>query len=166
MVDLRTTVAVFLLAFIAGGCASSMRVPQQPGGPHATVVPAAPQLTQGEKIVGIAATMLGKPYRYGGNSPKGFDCSGLVFYSFDRLGIKVPRTAADQRHAAIKVKKANLQLGDLVFFRSSKGRVDHVGIYVGEGRFIHAPNVGKTVSYGSLDEPYYRKHFVSAGRLL
>jgi cell wall-associated NlpC family hydrolase len=165
MVDLRTTLAVFLLAFVAGGCVSTLRVPQQPSGPHGTVVAAEPELSAGEKLVGIAATMLGKPYRYGGDSPKGFDCSGLVFYSFDRLGIRVPRTAAEQRQVAEKVKKSNLEPGDLVFFRSSKGRVDHVGIYTGDGRFIHAPNAGKSVSYASLDDPYYVKHFVSAGRL-
>jgi cell wall-associated NlpC family hydrolase len=165
VVDLRTTLAVFLLAVLAGGCVSSLRVPEQPSGPHGTVIPAEPELSEGEKLVGIAATMLGKPYRYGGDSPKGFDCSGLVVYSFDRLGMKVPRTAADQRRAAEKVKKSNLEPGDLVFFRSSKGRVDHVGIYAGDGRFIHAPNAGKPVSYASLDDPYYVKHFVSAGRL-
>src|SRR5262249_8485812 len=148
---------------------STMRMPQQPGGPHDTVIPpsepAEPELTQGEKIVGIAEGMLGKPYRFGGDDPKsGFDCSGLVFYSYERLGIKVPRTAGDQRRAAEHVKKSNLEPGDLVFFRSSKGKVDHVGIYAGDGRFIHAPNAGKPVSFGSLEDPYYVKHFVSAGR--
>ncbi len=109
-IDWRTSVAVFLLAFIAGGCASTVRMTQQPAGPHDTVnlpVPVEPELTQGEQVVGIASTMLGKPYRYGGDSPKkGFDCSGLVFYSFEQMGIKVPRTAADQRRAAEQVKKS------------------------------------------------------------
>jgi cell wall-associated NlpC family hydrolase len=162
--SLRTSVAVFLLAFIAGGCASTIRGPQS--GPRESVsVPAPePELTPGEKIVSVAAGMIGAPYVYGGESPKGFDCSGLVFYSFERVGQKVPRTAAEQRRAAERVKKSNLEPGDLVFFRSSKGRVDHVGIYAGDGRFIHAPNSGQTVRYGSLDDPYYRSHFVSAGR--
>ena len=167
LVNLRTGLAVFLMAFIAGGCASTLRVPQQPGGPHERAA-AAPsenlELTAGEKIVSIAAGLIGTPYRYGGDSPKGFDCSGLVFYSFERMGLIVPRTAAEQRRAAERVKRAKLAPGDLVFFRGSKGRVDHVGIYAGDGRFIHAPNSGQVVSYGDLDDPYYRSHFVGAGR--
>jgi cell wall-associated NlpC family hydrolase len=156
------------MAFIAGGCASTLHVRQQPGGPRAPVLtPEQLELSEGEKIVGIAAAQIGTPYRFGGESPgSGFDCSGLVFYSYDKLGLKVPRTAADQRRAAERIKRDKLELGDLVFFRSSKGRIDHVGIYAGEGRFIHAPNTGKVVTYGYLDDPYYRKHFVSAGRLL
>jgi cell wall-associated NlpC family hydrolase len=115
----------------------------------------------------MAASQLGIPYRYGGDTPgKGFDCSGLVFYSFEQLGMKVPRTAEDQRRAAERIKREKLEPGDLVFFRTTKGRIDHVGIYAGEGKFIHAPNTGKVVTYGYLDDPYYRTHFVSAGRLL
>ena len=166
--NLRNTLAVFIMAFVAGGCASSLRVPQQPGGPHprtTLIQPAEPELRAGQKVVTVAQELIGTPYRYGGESPaKGFDCSGLVYYSFDKLGVKVPRTAADQRKAAEKIGQDDLEPGDLVFFRSSKGRVDHVGIYAGEGRFIHAPNAGKVVSYAYLDDPYYRKHFVSAGR--
>jgi cell wall-associated NlpC family hydrolase len=166
-VNLRITLAIFIMSFVAGGCASSLRAPQQPGGPHERggfVQPAQPAPSAGEKIVSIAAGMIGTPYRYGGETPKGFDCSGLVFYSFERMGVKVPRTAADQRKAAERVKRDDLELGDLVFFRSSKGRVDHVGIYAGDGRFIHSPNAGRVVSYAYLDDPYYQKHFVSAGR--
>jgi cell wall-associated NlpC family hydrolase len=167
-VNLRITLAIFVMSFVAGGCASTLRVPQQPGGPHERPMvtqPAEPEPTAGEKIVGIAAGLIGTPYRYGGETPKkGFDCSGLVFYSFERVGLKVPRTAADQRKAAERVKREKLEPGDLVFFRSRQGRVDHVGIYAGDGRFIHAPNEGKVVSYAYLHDPYYEKHFVSAGR--
>jgi cell wall-associated NlpC family hydrolase len=166
-VNLRITVAIFIMSFVAGGCASSMRVPQQPGGPHPRTTlaqPAEPELSAGLKVVSIAQGLIGTPYRFGGESPKGFDCSGLVYYSFDKLGVKVPRTAADQRSAAERIKRDDLAPGDLVFFRNGRGRIDHVGIYAGEGRFIHAPNAGKVVSYAYLDDPYYRKHFVSAGR--
>jgi cell wall-associated NlpC family hydrolase len=167
-VNVRTSLAIFLTAFVAGGCASAVRVPQQPGGPHAPAMlqrPAEVEPTAGEKVVSIAAGLIGTPYRFGGESPgKGFDCSGLVFYSFEQMGVKVPRTAADQRKAAERVKRDDLEPGDLVFFRSSKGRVDHVGIYAGDGRFIHSPNSHSVVSYAYLDDPYYRSHFVSAGR--
>ena len=164
--NLRTSLAIFLTAFIAAGCATAVR--QLPGGPREQVIAASPaevEPTSGEQVVGIAAGLLGTPYLYGGDSPKkGFDCSGLVFYSFERMGLKVPRTAADQRKAAERIGRDDLEPGDLVFFRSSKGRVDHVGIYAGAGRFIHAPNSGSVVSYAYLDDPYYRTHFVSAGR--
>lgn len=165
--NLRTTLVVFIMSFVAGGCASSLRVPQQPGGPHHRTTlqqPAEPESGAGEKVVGIAQGLIGTPYRFGGETPKGFDCSGLVYYSFDKLGMKVPRTAADQRDAAERIRRDDLEPGDLVFFRGSRGRIDHVGIYAGAGRFIHAPNAGKVVSYAYLDDPYYRKHFVSAGR--
>lgn len=112
----------------------------------------------------VASTLIGTPYRYGGEDPSGFDCSGLVHYSFNRLGLKVPRTAAAQRKAASRVQRDELEPGDLVFFRTTRGPVDHVGIYAGEGRFIHSPRAGQVVSYAYLDDPYYRKHFVSAGR--
>ena len=163
----RNTIARFLTAFGAAGCATAVR--QLPGGPHERIglaVPAQVEPTAGEKVVTIAAGVLGTPYLWGGDSPqKGFDCSGLVFYSFEQMGLRVPRTAEDQRKAAERVQRDELEPGDLVFFRSSKGRVDHVGIYAGDGRFIHAPNAGSVVSYASLDAPYYRSHFVSAGRL-
>jgi murein DD-endopeptidase len=166
---LANSLAIFLIAFVAGGCASTLRVPPQAGGPRDNVAvpaPAAVEPSSGEKIVSIAAGFIGTPYRYGGENPKGFDCSGLVFYSYERMGVKVPRTAADQRRAAERISRSSLEPGDLVFFRSSKGRVDHVGIYAGDGKFIHAPNTGKVVSYAYLDDPYYRTHFVSAGRFL
>jgi murein DD-endopeptidase len=170
-VNLRITLAIFIMSFVAGGCASSLRVPQQPGGPHPRTTLEQPvelgagQSSPGQKVVSIAQGLIGTPYRFGGESPKkGFDCSGLVYYSFDQLGVRVPRTAADQRSAAERIKRDDLVPGDLVFFRNGRGRIDHVGIYAGEGRFIHAPNAGKVVSYAYLDDPYYRKHFVSAGR--
>jgi len=167
-VNLRVPLTVFIVSFVASGCASTVRAPEQSGesGPRAAQErPSEREQTVGQKVVSIAQGLIGTPYRYGGDTPKkGFDCSGLVYYSFDRLGVKVPRTAADQRSAAERIKRDDLEPGDLVFFRSSKGRVDHVGIYAGDGRFIHAPNAGKVVSYAYLDDPYYRKHFVSAGR--
>src|SRR4051812_32166780 len=106
-VNVRNSIAIFLTAFVAAGCASAVR--QLPGGPHERIgmsVPAQVEPTEGEKVVSIAAGFLGTPYRYGGDSPKqGFDCSGLVFYSFEQMGVKVPRTAADQRKAAERVQR-------------------------------------------------------------
>jgi cell wall-associated NlpC family hydrolase len=166
----REHLIIFLVAFIAAGCSSTPR-PAAPSAENRELVRnlrrADEAPSAGQQLVRVAAGLIGTPYKFGGANPtQGFDCSGLVFYSFDQLGIEVPRTAADQRHAAKPVARDELTPGDLVFFRSSGRRVDHVGIYAGEGRFIHAPRSGHVVSYAYLDDPYYRKHFVSAGRLL
>lgn len=164
--DLRPTLTIFVVSFLAGGCAGTPRVPSAPGAEREPVgeVRAAGE-SAGEKLVRIASSYIGTPYKFGGDDPRGFDCSGLVFYSYDRLGLQVPRTAADQRRAAQHVKRNELTPGDLVFFRTTARSVDHVGIYAGDGRFIHAPRSGHVVSYAYLDDPYYRAHFVSAGRL-
>jgi cell wall-associated NlpC family hydrolase len=167
-IDLRTSAAIFLIAFVAGGCASVPRGPSSTAdeASREIVGESRPEPTQGQDVVRVAAGLIGTPYKFGGDDPaQGFDCSGLVFYSFDQLGIEVPRTAADLRHAAKPVARESLTPGDLVFFRSSARRVDHVGIYAGDGRFIHAPSKGAVVTYAYLDDPYYRAHFASAGRL-
>jgi cell wall-associated NlpC family hydrolase len=166
--DYRTLITTFVLSFLAAACASVPRAPSSAGeSPTAAVGESRPHAhSEGRQIVRVAAGQIGTPYKFGGEDPRsGFDCSGLVYYSFDRLGVEVPRTAADQRHAAKPVARDELSPGDLVFFRSSARRVDHVGIYAGDGKFIHAPRRGAVVSYAYLEDPYYRKHFVSAGRL-
>lgn len=115
--------------------------------------------------VAVAEQMLGKPYRYGGASPeRGFDCSGLVYYAYRRAGITLPRTSETQYRNAFKVSADNLKQGDLLFFRI-EGKVSHVGIYIGGDTFLHAPSSGKAVSYGSLSNPYWQEHLLSAGRV-
>jgi cell wall-associated NlpC family hydrolase len=115
-------------------------------------------------VLGTARQMLGAPYRYGGSSPSGFDCSGLVSYAYRSVGIRVPRTSSEQFRQAQRVPLQNLQPGDLLFFRLSPPKISHVAIYDRDGRFIHAPSSGKRVSYASLDNPYWRQHLVGAGR--
>jgi cell wall-associated NlpC family hydrolase len=165
--DLRTPLTTFLVSFIAGGCAGVPRAPSAPAEfPREAVGEWRPGNPQGTELVRVAAALIGTPYKFGGEDPsRGFDCSGLVFYTFDQLGLEVPRTAADQREAATPISREALSPGDLVFFRGSARRVDHVGIYAGDGKFIHAPSAGHVVSYAYLEDPYYRAHFVSAGRL-
>jgi len=109
--------------------------------------------------------MLGTPYRYGGSSPQGFDCSGLVFYAYQQAGIPVARTAAEQRRQTRKVTGQPLRPGDLLFFDTS-WQPGHVGIYVGNGEFIHAPSSGKRVSRGSIRDGYFARRLSHAGRLI
>ena len=120
--------------------------------------------TPGEAIADFALALRGTPYRYGGATRAGFDCSGLVFYSHQQLGLSVPRTSRDQADAAREIKQSNLRRGDLVFFKIGSRRVNHVGIYVGDRRFVHAPGSGKPVTVNSLDDEYYERRFHSAGR--
>jgi len=118
----------------------------------------------GQTAANTATSMIGVPYRYGGATPNGFDCSGLVQYSFDAAGKAVPRTSREQFKAAQPIDLVDAKPGDLLFFRYDR-KISHVAIYLGDLRFVHAPSSGKTVSVASLETPHYREHFVQAGRL-
>ena len=109
--------------------------------------------------------MIGKPYRYGGNSPAGFDCSGLVQYSYSRAGLPVPRTTGSQRQSGIAIDSQSLRAGDLVFFDQEGLKSSHVGIYIGNGSFVHAPSSGKQVRADRLDAKYWQEHFAGARRI-
>lgn len=125
-----------------------------------------PSAVNKHAVIKAASAQLGSDYRYGGHSPmEGFDCSGLVYYSFLKAGIRLPRTAYGQYKRSRPVPKQHLKKGDLVFFRIYRSRVSHVGIYLGNKRFIHAPSTGKSVSIAKLDDPYWQKRYIRAGRI-
>ncbi len=112
-----------------------------------------------------AVAQLGTPYRWGGESAEqGFDCSGLTQHAFKAASIDLPRTSSQQYRATKRIERQALRPGDLVFFRLSGKRIDHVGIYVGGDRFIHAPSSGKTVSFASLDNVFWGRKYVGGGR--
>ena len=111
-----------------------------------------------------ALEMVGTPYRFGGKTPRGFDCSGLVLYSYALAGKQLPVNLGGQRAASRPVPRKQIRPGDLLFFDLTDEGRSHVGLYVGEGTFVHAPSRGKVVSTASLSHPYWRRHFAGARR--
>jgi len=144
------------LTLLLAACASAPRKPP----------PSAPpvNLERGAAIASLAQSLVGTPYHFGGVDGSGFDCSGLALYVYQREGFMIPRTAAEQQLVAHPVPLAQLTPGDLVFFAIHSGSVDHVGIYTGDGRFVHAPRAGVPVTYADLSSGFYAQHLLGAGR--
>ena len=131
--------------------------------PDPSQAPAAGSI--GEQIVAFAEQFLGTPYVWAGSSPSGFDCSGFVSYVFKNFGYTVNRTAASMYTNGVAVDKSELQIGDAVFFASSSESIGHVGIYIGDGQFIHASSGAGYVTINSLSESYYARMYVGARRI-
>ncbi|MBV6815332.1 C40 family peptidase [Xanthomonas campestris pv. passiflorae] len=167
----RAAASLLLGLLLLGGCSSHAPVRRPAASPPAArvwpqVAPADPAAAN--NILMRALGLVGTPYRFGGNTPEtGFDCSGLVTYVYkDVLALALPRTSREL--AAIqgpRIPPERLATGDLVFFGSG-GNVTHVGIYVGEGRFVHAPTTGGTVRLDFLDGAYWRDHYSGSKRVL
>jgi cell wall-associated NlpC family hydrolase len=158
----RIAIVAALVAALAS-CATTPPAPVR----HTPSFPEQHGHVDSNDILFRAIGLVGTPYRYGGNTPQGgFDCSGLVGYVFgDVAGIALPRSAEEiSRINAPDVARDQLESGDIVYFRSGR-HVSHVGIYVGQGRFVHAPNEGGTVRLDDLDAPYWRDHYGGAKRV-
>lgn len=154
---------IFLAAALLSGCGKSqIYAPVVP----ASLAGAAPR-TPAEKakaaLVNTARTQIGTPYRRGGQKPGGFDCSGLVMWTYNQHGIKVPRTTAEQMRAGQKVSINALQAGDILVFRTRSGL--HTGIYTGRGTFIHSPSSGSRVREDKLGSEYWAKAFREGRRI-
>jgi cell wall-associated NlpC family hydrolase len=182
------SIIVFLMLFMSA-CSQVQRrpahQPQQQSAntrPHAQVQPSQqhsqvsqiPQQAPGisnnpsrNLMVNVAKSAIGTPYHWGGDNPRrGFDCSGLMTYVHkNALGLKIPRTAAQQRDKSRTISYAQLQPGDMLFFKTGR-KSNHVGIYVGNRKFVHAPSGGKRVKVSSMDSSYWYKHFVKFGTFL
>jgi cell wall-associated NlpC family hydrolase len=159
-----TRVALLLLAALLTACAG------RPSAPQPIVhVPVASIDRGAEDVLFRALGLVGTPYRYGGNTPAGgFDCSGLIGYVYrDAAGVSLPRSTRELiSMRAPAVGRNALQSGDLVFFATSGGRqVSHAGIYVGDGRFVHAPSSGGTVRLDSLSNSYWQRTYLDAKRV-
>ncbi|KLV26052.1 peptidase P60 [Niallia circulans] len=126
----------------------------------------APEASAASKksVVTVAKNYIGTPYKYGGTSPKGFDCSGFVGYSYKKVGKSLPRTTASIYKKGKKVKKANLQKGDLIFFETYKKGASHVGIYIGSNQFIHSSS-SKGVKVDKLSNSYWKTKYYGAKRI-
>jgi len=147
--------AIEIIVRLAAGCAGTPVKDPHP-----------PSSEAGGRIAELALSVVGVQYRYGGTHPReGFDCSGLVYYTYTSNGHVVPRTALAQFDAARKIPLAQAAEGDLVFFRDQE-KLSHVGIYLGDGRFVHAPSSGSSVRVANIDAPYYQRNLVAVGRLL
>jgi len=162
-----TYCALFGPAQVLAGSDRSHKLPRR--GPHRSRLhrPHAPHLAVpqalGIRAVAFAKRLLGVPYRYGGDSPGGgFDCSGFVRYVYGHFGLSLPHSSYADFGLGRRVGRGWLRPGDLVFFDG----VGHVGMYVGGGRFIHAPHTGTSVQVTSLNEPWYRATYDGARRLV
>ncbi|HYL89604.1 MAG TPA: C40 family peptidase [Burkholderiales bacterium] len=119
-----------------------------------------------DRAAAQATTMRGRPYHFGGDSiSAGFDCSGLVKYSYRQVGVDLPHSTEQLRRLSRPVRVSGLRRGDLLFFDLEGKKSSHVGIYLGNGRFIHAPSTGKSVRSDRLDSPYWKKHLSEARRV-
>ena len=148
-----------LALLLLAACASAPQRPQ----PGSTTAMAA------DDVLFRAISLVGTPYRWGGNTPaSGFDCSGLVDYVYrTEARLDLPRTTREMSRLPYRrLDLAQLAPGDLVFFQTEGNGVSHVGIYVGKGRFVHAPDTGGTVRLDALDNPYWSRHFLYGKRVL
>lgn len=149
---LRTSALTLVLTFFFGCSTHQPAIAKQPSG-------------IGSQAASVASQMVGTRYRYGGNTPReGFDCSGLVQYSYRKAGATVARSTQLQRRTSRLVSPKRLEKGDLLFFNQLGKRSSHVGIYLGNSKFVHAPSSGKRVRIDDLNNRYWKKHLASARR--
>ncbi|MDG5814373.1 NlpC/P60 family protein [Chitinispirillales bacterium ANBcel5] len=121
--------------------------------------------TQHDRLKQAVESYLGVPYQFGGTSRSGIDCSGLVLRVFDEVyNIQLPHSSRKMRERGISILPANARAGDLVFFRGNSNRINHVGIYMGERRFVHASS-SRGVIYSNLDQDYYRRRYAGMRRI-
>ncbi len=151
---------ILLLLSLLGAC-STLR--------HDAVVPAAPDNEEARmnSLAIYAMSLSDTPYQYGGNSREnGFDCSGFVQFVFQNaLGLKLPRSSAEMSRAGTPLQSHQLKPGDLVFFNTTRSQFSHVGIFIGEHRFVHSPRSGKAITIASMNDGYWRARYNGARRI-
>jgi cell wall-associated NlpC family hydrolase len=148
-------------------CACAATAPVRPPQPEARVRPA-PATPVAAKVVRLARSLVGTPYKWGGYSPgTGFDCSGFIWYVYHQNGVDLPRISWQQLGAGSPVQRSDIRPGDLVFHQVDKdGKSLHVGIVTERGTFVHSPSSGRRVMESSLNSPFWSEHYLSARRVL
>lgn len=135
--------------------------------PTAVKAKKAKKLTKRQIIINSAESLIGLDYWPGGqDSDYGYDCSGLTQYSYGAAGIDIPRVARQQYESSIKIEESEMKPGDLIFFNTLGNGVNHVGIYLGSGRFVHAPGIGHQIRIDTINRQYWRLRFFGGGRYL
>lgn len=167
--DIRNLPVAVALGALLSACSSSPPLPhdnyaadQHRDRPERAVE--RPQRSVGDRAATIAVQQVGVPYRYGGQAPNGFDCSGLVHYAYLHAGKPVPRTTGQLWKNTDSVSRSELRRGDLLFF-AIDGKMQHVGMYIGDEQFVHAPSSGRRVQVASLDWEFYSDALLRGGRL-
>lgn len=159
--------ALLLLAALlaTGGCATKTA---PPSGAYPATITSQPASGKAAAIIRTARAMIGAPYHWGGESPStGFDCSGLIWFTYRQHAIPLPRVSWQQFSAGRSINSSDLRPGDLIFHKVDKsGKSLHVGIVTDRGTFIHAPSSGKRVMESSLSNQYWREHYIGARRVL
>lgn len=149
---LRALLLLLVLAALLQGCST---------------MGSGPERAKRETVIETALNQVGRPYRYGGDSPDGFDCSGLVEYSYAEAGISLPHNTAAQRSAGQRIDLSDAKPGDLLFYRFNRSPSSlHVAIYLGHGKMVHAPEHGRQVSVVHVDDTPWPKRFVNAVRII
>lgn len=166
---MRTLCFLLLAALLlASGCSMIPRQPLSPlGGQRGLKTTAATKAAPGSSIVATARSQMGVPYSWGGDSPReGFDCSGFAWWVFRQNGMDLPRPSWEQYRTGREVARRELRPGDLVFFRiRTSGRSLHVGIVSSPGRFIHSPRAGGVIIESSLENAFWKRHFIGGRRV-
>jgi cell wall-associated NlpC family hydrolase len=163
--DLRRTVGIIAVLLITlSGCAGS---PPRTDFSHLPRDAERPSRPVQKEVIKTAHSLLGTPYKYGGTTPEGFDCSGFVDYVYrTAAGLALPRVTHDLAHTGKPVLVAELRPADLVYFKIEHQKPLHVGIYIGDGKFIHSPSTRGKVSIQSLNQEYWKDRYLGARRLL
>jgi len=154
---LRIGLLLGLTMFLLAGC-----------GQRRVTTGAPDKTSQGYRVAETATTQIGRPYRAGGSTPQGgFDCSGLVFWSYGQHGVQIPRTTTGQAKAGASISRSSLMPGDIVVFREPSGPNQlHTGIYIGNNNFVHSPNSRGSVRIESLNAAHWRRTFLSGRRIV
>jgi cell wall-associated NlpC family hydrolase len=172
MVMPRNTAGIFLTAVITvlfmTACSTAEKQPEtnaaaQPG--KTEKAPAQPALSQTDRMMRVALDMRGKPYSYNGSTPEGFDASGLVYYCHKQVDLDIPRSFKEQFEQSKQITRKKIRPGDLLFFSLGTDRPNHVGIYLGSNKFIHAPPTGHKVVMSDIRSKKWVAKFVRGGRL-